>query len=167
MDEDVDPARLADDEAIALKLVEPFDAHRLERAGIVLQLGRIDPVGIPARDKIGVGAGRGRQIKADHATRLQAAIALDHLAHDACALGQSTAIMIAQHREMEKNIALTIVSNDETEAARGVEPLHASGCDDRGKQISGIARDRSQSLPLDAISCGKHRHFGTLHFLQP
>ena len=45
MDEDVlGLVLLADQEAVAAQAIEPFDPDRLERAGLVEQAGRIDPV---------------------------------------------------------------------------------------------------------------------------
>ena len=62
-----------------------------------------------------------------HLARLQPALLLRHQAFDDRAFGQAAAVMLAQHGEMDQDVAVDVVADEEAEAAGRVEPFDGAG----------------------------------------
>ena len=114
------------DETIAANAVEPFDLHRLERAGGI-------------RKRLAVRAfahwhGRARllrqgcgRIDRDDLLGLEPTLKPYGHTFDDRPFGHASATVLAQHAEVQQHVAFDLLADEEAEAARRIEPFYAAG----------------------------------------
>ena len=64
------------------------------------------------------------EINRENFARLKPALLLDDQAFDNGALGQAPSVMLLEHAEVDKNVALGLIAHQKAETTRGIEPFH-------------------------------------------